>query len=120
MTSLEKLSRANRWRIRKGKFASTEVDGWNGHFLVPLEGELWLVIISDGLGFKHLSVTNAQKKILPGWNILTRLKDLFYGDDEWAVVYFPAKEEYIDDHPYCHHLWCPLNDLLPKPSIVLV
>jgi hypothetical protein len=120
MTSLEKLSRANRWRIRKGKFASTEVEGWNGHFLVPLEGELWFVIISDKMGWKHLSVSNSQKNVLPGWTILSRLKDAFYGDDEWACQYFPAKEDYINDCEWCLHLWTPLDQELPKPSIVFV
>jgi hypothetical protein len=119
-TCLEKLSRANRWRIKTGAMASTELDGWNGMFLVPLEGELWHVMISDQMGWKHLSVTNAQKKMLPSWTVLGRLKDLFYGDDEWACQFFPAKEDYIDDHPFCLHIWKPLDEELPRPSIALV
>ena len=120
MTSLEKLCRANRWRIKTGSYGSTEVDGFNGAFLVPLEGELWHVIIADGMGFKHLSITNAQKRMLPNWTVLSRVKDAYCGDDEWAVLYFPAKDDYINDHPFCHHLWTPLNEPLPKPMIALV
>ena len=119
-TCLEKLSRASRWRITTGSFGSTEADGWNGHFLVPLEGELWHVILSDEGGWRHLSVTNAQRKVMPDWNVMCRLKDAFFADDEWVVLYIPAKEEYINDHPFCHHLWSPLEQTLPTPSFILV
>lgn len=119
-TALEKLLKANRWRIRKGKAASEDVDGWNGCFLVPLDGELYHVMIGDGMGWKHLSVTNAQRKVLPTWGAMARLKDLFYGDDEWACQFFPAKDDYINDHPFCLHIWMPLDEPLPHPSIALV
>lgn len=126
MTCLEKLCRANRWRItaanteRPSRIASSPSDGWNGHFMVPLEGEFWQVRLSDGMGWKHLSVTNAQRKALPPWNVMCRLKEFFYGDDEWAVQFHPAKEDYINDHPFVLHLWAPLNDELPKPPIIMV
>jgi hypothetical protein len=120
MTALEKLSRANRWRVRKGRIASDETYGWNGAFLVPMEGELWHVIISDRMGWKHLSASNAQKKILPGWNVMCRLKDAFFDDEDLVVQFHPAKADNIDDHPYCLHLWMPLDEPLPKPSFVFV
>lgn len=120
MTGLEKLSRANRWRIRAGQFASTDQDGFNGHFLVPLNGELWHVIIADGWGWKHLSVTNAQKRMMPPWEIMCRLKEAFFADDEWACQFHPAKDDYVNDHPYCLHLWLPLEEPLPKPPIWFV
>jgi hypothetical protein len=120
MTCLEKLCRANRWRIRTGQLASTEVDGWNGLFLIPLEGDLWKVIISDRMGFRHLSISNAQRKVLPNWTVMCRVKDAFFGDEDWCVQYFPAKDDYINDCQWCLHLWQPLDEPLPKPSIVFV
>jgi hypothetical protein len=120
MTGLEKMCRANRWRIRNSQWASTDQDGWNGHFLVPLEGELWHVIISDGEGWQHLSVTNAQKRIMPGWHIMCRLKDAFFADDVWVAQYHPAKEDNVNDHPFCLHLWRPLEEKLPTPPYVFV
>ena len=65
-TALEKLIKANRWRIRTGRLGSDDTAGWNGAFTVPLDGELYHVIISDGMGWKHLSIRNAQKNVLPG------------------------------------------------------
>jgi hypothetical protein len=120
MTGLEKLCKANRWRIKTGRMASDETAGWNGCFLVPMEGEMWHVMIADGMGWKHLSIKNAQRRILPPWNVMCRVKELFYADDEWAVQFHPAREDYVNDHPGVLHLWCPLNESLPKPPICMV
>lgn len=119
-TCLEKLRAAERWRVKTGQMASSETDGFNGHFLVPMEGELWLVQISDGMGWKHISISNAQKKVLPNWTVMSRMKDAFFADDEWAVQYFPAKEDYINSCEWCLHIWSPLNEQLPVPHYVLV
>jgi hypothetical protein len=120
MTCLEKLSKANRWRVRTGKMGSDESAGWNGAFIVPLEGEMWQVLLSDGMGWRHLSITNAQTRELPSWNIMCRVKELFFGDDEWAIQYHPPKADYINDHPFVLHLWQPLNEKLPIPFNVMV
>jgi hypothetical protein len=119
-TALEKLIKANRWRIRKGVLATEDVDGWNGSFLVPLDGDLFLIRISDGLGWKHLSISNAQYKKIPSWEIMTRAKDLFFADEDWCVQFFPAKDDYINDCEWCLHIWLPLDEPLPHPSVVLV
>lgn len=130
MTCTEKLCRANRWRIRKGvcaigpvpsaSLASTDEDGWNGHFLVPLEGEMWHVIISDGGGWRHLSVSNAQRKILPSWNIMCRLKDAFFDDEAWCVQFHPPKQANINDHPFCLHIWENIDREMPVPHYTMV
>lgn len=112
--------RANRWRVRTGEFASDETAGFNGHFLVPLEGELWFVRISDHYGWRHLSVSNAQKSQIPPWNVMCRLKDSFFGDDSWAVQYHPAKSDHVNDHAGVLHLWEPLEDKLPQPPVFLI
>jgi hypothetical protein len=119
-TALEKLMRANRWRIRTGKAGTTEIDGFNGAFLIPLEGEMYHVMISDGMGWKHVSIVNAQRKVLPPWSVMTRVKDLFFADDEWCCQFFPAKDDYVNDLPWCLHLWMPLDVELPHPGIALV
>ena len=119
-TCLEKITKANRWRIRTGQMGSDETAGWNGHFICPFNGELWHVIISDGMGFRHLSISNAQKKILPDWSVMCWAKRTFWDDEAWAVQYFPPKSEHINDCEWCLHLWQPLNDALPTPSFVLV
>ena len=120
MTCLEKLAKANRWRIRTGKMGSDDTAGWNGAFIVPLEGHMWQVLISDGMGFRHLSATNAQKSMLPSWNVMCRLRDYFFADDAWVMQLHPPKDEYINDHPYVLHLWESLNDPIPIPPNFMV
>jgi hypothetical protein len=120
MTCLERLRRAERWRIKTGKWASEETDGFNGHFLVPMEGELWVCRLSDGWGFRHLSVSNAQNRKLPSWTVMCRLKEAFFGDEDWVVQYFPPKEQYINDCGWCFHLWQPLTENLPTPHFTMV
>lgn len=120
MTCLEKLCKANRWRVRTGTMGSDETYGWNGAFIVPLEGELWHVILSDGMGWRHLSVKNAQKKVLPSWGLMARLKELFFDDDAWVVQFHPAKDEYVNLHPCVLHLWESLDEPMPHPHVVQV
>jgi hypothetical protein len=119
MTALEKLARANRWRIKTGKYASTDTDGFNGHFLVPLEGDIWLVELSDAAGWRRLSIGNAQRKVLPSWTVMCRIKDAFFGDEDWAVQFFPAKTHVLDSE-WELHLWQPIDSVLPTPLAVLV
>lgn len=130
-TSLEKLCKANRWRIRAGQklgakeipaeLISSDYDGFNGDFLVPLSGELWHVRISDGMGWRHLSATNAQRPTMtPTWEVMCRLKDLFFDDSEWCVQFMPPKEENINVHPHCLHIWSSLHEPIPHPMVCMV
>jgi hypothetical protein len=119
-TCLEKLRRAERWRVKAGQFGSSETDGFNGHFLVPLDGELWFCRISDGWGWRHVSVSNAQRKMLPTWAIMCRVKEAFFSDESWVVQYHPAKTDYVNDHELVLHLWEPLEENLPHPPVILV
>ena len=115
-TTLEKLRRAERWRT-KGSDATC---GWNGDFLVPLDGELWHVRISDGSGWRHASVSNAAHKVTPSWATMSRIKACFFADDSWVVQFHPGKDDHVNDPEYCLHLWEPLNEPLPKPPVILV
>ena len=129
-TTLEKIVAAERWRIKVGdkrlprlkleEIASTKEDGFNGHFLVPAEGELWFVRLSDGWGWRHASITNAQRKLLPSWNVMCRIKESFWGDDCWVCQLHPPPGENVNDHPFCLHLWQPLEESLPTPPVILV
>jgi len=121
MTLDQKLERVQKWRCEDaGRFSSTAADGWMGMFIVPLEGEMWKVICSHGEGWRHVSISNSQKKQLPSWNIMCRIKDLFFDDEDWVVQYHPARSEYVNHHPYTLHLWKPMDMPLPTPHYSLV
>jgi hypothetical protein len=47
------------------------------------------------------------------------VKDLFWHDDECVVQFHPPKSEYINNHPYCLHLWKPPYEVKLPPSILV-
>lgn len=68
--------------------------------------------LQDGQGneskWVHLSVS--RKDRLPSWDDLKGVKKMFLGDDKEAVQVFPKQKDYVNLHPYCLHLWAPVED----------
>ena len=40
--------------------------------------------------------------------------------EEICVEYHPKKSEYVNNHPYCLHIWKPIDVELPTPAIELI
>lgn len=67
--------------------------------------------IFDGQTWLHLSTSHAKR--WPSQNELKEIKLQFFGDRK-AIQVFPSKEEYVNDHPNCLHLFtCLGKDPLP-------
>lgn len=99
----------------RDKQYSTAADGNNGLFFIPAakaRDEL-KVIASDGAGWEHVSVSKRYE--CPTWDEMCKVKSLFWDDPEdWAVQYHPPESRYVNNHPYCLHLWRPI-DIGPMP-----
>lgn len=95
-------------------------DANNGCFMVksPKDRESMMVIISDGMGWEHVSVSRRDRT--PTWEEMCFIKDMVFNDDEIVVQYHPAKTEYVNNHPHCLHMWKPTNAKLPAPPSILV
>lgn len=91
-----------------------------GHLTDPVTRETFLVMFTKQMGWEHASIAYLHKKKLPDWNIMCRLKDLFWTEDECCVQYHPAKEDYVNMHEYTLHIWKPYLDTLPKPPSIMV
>jgi len=106
-------------RVLKGEWATKPGDH-NGMFSVMLPGsaDVFRVIAARGLGWEHVSVSLQYR--CPTWAEMSAIKRLFWNDDETAVQYHPAESEYVNQHPYCLHLWRPLDAELPTPAKVMV
>jgi hypothetical protein len=76
----------------------------NGIFWIPRDGYRLAVILSDGGGWDHASVTRDDDQT-PTWDDMAEVKRLFFRDDETVVQFHPKKSEYINHHPGCLHLW---------------
>jgi hypothetical protein len=78
--------------------------------LLVIASEEWVLDTpesEEGCVWLHVSLSHRSR--LPDWVDLLRVKHAFIGPDRVAVMVLPPDEEYINDHPNVHHLWCNLD-----------
>lgn len=61
------------------------------------------VIFSWVGGWEHVSVSYPNR--CPTWEEMCTVKDMFWNEEECVVQYHPPKSEYVNNYPYCLHLW---------------
>lgn len=105
-------------KIKDPRYQSTKADGNNGAFIIPFESFTIFIIASDGLGWEHVSVS--LKHRCPNWREMCFLKGLFWDPEDCVIQYHPPESVYIDDHPYCLHLWRPTDQQFPIPDSFLI
>ena len=76
------------------------------------------VIFSNGGGWEHVSVSFNHR--CPTWEEMCEIKNMFFHPHEVVVQYHPAESEYVNTHPYCLHLWRPLEQDMPTPPAWMV
>jgi hypothetical protein len=95
-----------------------------GYFSIPSPisqtGEKLSVIVSDGLGWDHVSVSLLHRHRCPTWEEMCYIKAQFFSEDETVVQFIPAKKEYVNIHPYCLHLWRKHGEEYELPNPVMV
>ena len=75
-------------------------------------------MFSWACGFEHLSVSTTVQT--PTWEQMCKMKDIFFKEDEVCIQLHPAKENYINNMPYCLHIWRPINKEIPTPPNLMV
>lgn len=99
MKNLLEIQRANNLMIQQ-----TGKDGGCGTlYLNGTKSKPAKVVFSWGRGWKHVSVSYSNR--CPTWEEMCRVKDIFWYDNECVVQFHPPKSEYVNNHPYCLHLW---------------
>ena len=93
-------------------------DEFNGAFNINFQGTYYKVIASNGLGWEHVSVSHSNR--IPSWEVMCKIKDMFFEDDEIVMQLHPKKSEYINNHPNCLHLWKSIIGSIPTPPSILV
>jgi hypothetical protein len=110
----------NKHRLRDHPLlGSTDSAGNNGCFIFHYKGYEIKCIASDGAGWEHVSVTIDRKRT-PSWEIMCHVKDIFWDEEDCAFQYHPPKSQYVNCHPYCLHLWRPINVEITIPDRILV
>lgn len=105
------------------RYYGCDGDSGSGCFKVFVAGRSFFVIASNGGGWDHVSVTpcNRKRQTCPTWDEMCAIKDMFFEPEEGVVQYHPAKSQYVNNHPYCLHLWKPNNGVeIPFPDIAFV
>ena len=105
-------------------------DGMGGWYYDSTSGKRLNFIFSYQMGWEHLSVSMPSKT--PTWDMMCRMKDIFWNEDETCVEYHPAKSQYVNMHSHCLHIWRPIyckefctdpeskEEILPVPPHLLV
>lgn len=97
-------------------------DEHNGAFTVKApSGRRLNILISDGLGWDHVSVSLAGNlATAPSWAEMCWVKELIFEPQECVVQYHPPQSSYVNVHPGCLHLWRPQTGRLLMPPVSLV
>lgn len=80
-------------------------DSSNGVFNIPNERGGMRVLASSYGGWEHVSVTMEDISSCPTWEEMCRVKELFFKDTEIVLQLHPPKDDNINIHPHCLHLW---------------
>lgn len=93
-------------------------DAHNGIFEIEHHGARLRCVVSDGMGWEHVSVSIRGR--LPTWEEMCHVKRLFWGDEETVIEFHPPRSEYVNFHRGVLHLWRPIGVALPRPPSILV
>lgn len=108
-------------QFRHGKAFS---DDGTGMFYLPRmgkkQGSYFLCLITNGLGWEHVSVSIPSERRCPTWEEMCYIKDMFFDKDEVVVQFHPAEKDYVNNHPHCLHLWRYLDGKFPTPDPLMV
>ena len=77
-------------------------------------------VASWGGGWEHISVSPLKHKITPSWDVMCKVKDIFFREDEAVIQIHPPKSEYVNNRPNCLHLWRPIDQELVLPPSFMV
>jgi hypothetical protein len=107
-------------------------DSRNGVFSMK-SGDVFLYCVaSDGMGWEHVSVSLRESprlgsiKRCPTWEEMCLVKNRFWDKDDTVMQLHPPECDYVNQQPYCLHLWKPDRDLvdagadIPLPNPVMV
>lgn len=66
----------------------------------PKEGD-------PGWPWEHVSVSLENR--CQTWDEMAQVKNEFWHEEETVVQFHPAREQYVNVHPHCLHLWRRLD-----------
>lgn len=94
------------------------MDGFCGGISMP--GWMGSVVCSTGAGWEHVSVSPYKARVIPTWDDMCKVKDIFWNDDEAVIQIHPVKDQYVNNKSNCLHLWrCTYKEMVLPPSVLV-
>lgn len=107
--------------LEAGRFQYLGGDAHNGAFRLQAPTCVTLhVIATTGDGWDHVSVTVAGEPRCPTWEEMAWVKDQCFAPQEAVMQLHPPRERYVNNHPWCLHLWRPQRGAIPLPPLAMV
>jgi hypothetical protein len=113
-------------KLEAGRLEGDASWGGYGPFLVQGPCGEKLMIVSSAAddddaaaqGWEHVSVSTRRRP--PNWQEMCFVKDLFWDEEECVVQFHPPRSAYVNNHPFCLHLWRCKHAPFPMPPENLV
>lgn len=113
-------------KLEAGRKVGDRSWGAYGKFFVRGPDKAVLCIIASGgddddeqsEGWEHVSVSAPGRT--PTWAEMCFVKDLFWEETECVVQYHPPRADYVNNHPYCLHLWRNKRHEFQRPPAIMV
>lgn len=89
-----------------------------GEWVDPVDRKKYYIVFTSSFGWEHLSVSTPNKT--PTWDVMCKLKDIFWNEEEVCMQLHPAKSDYVNMHEHCLHIWKPIDKQIPTPPSIMV
>lgn len=89
-----------------------------GDTIEPVSNKVLHWKFTRDIGWEHLSVSTSTK--CPTWEQMCFMKDQFWNDNEVCFQLHPKKEDYVNNHNYCLHIWKQIDGDIPTPPRIMV
>ena len=93
-------------------------DGFKATIALPK----WIgsVICTNSGGWNHISIAPSNRRIMPSYEDLCLVKDMFWNEEESVIHVFPPKSQYVNNLSNCLHLWeCYYTEMVLPPSFMV-
>lgn len=109
-----------KFRVRNGFWKSETGDSHGLFFVQYKNNKAPLKVLSSPFDeeWQHVSVSLPDR--CPTWEEMAHIKKLFWGEDVTVVQFHPKKSEYVNNHPFCLHLWRKKDEEIELPPSGLV
>lgn len=78
----------------------------------------------DTLPWEHVSVSvqpgMTARPRCPSWEEMCFVKSIFWEEEDCVMQLHPPKSDYVNESPYCLHLWRPIGVEIPRPPAICV